>query len=97
MHALKPFGRNCHCLFRFADVAAGLLQLGQNIFDAIGDQAIDPRRARQKFLRAHVFDQRQKRIPVAVDVGDQDRLFVPPELRPRHLLDELFESADAAG
>ncbi len=45
---------------------------------------------------AHVLDQRQQRVPVAVDVGDQDRLLVAAELRPGELLDQLFERADAA-
>ena len=32
-----------------------------------------------------------------VDVGDQDRLLVPAELRPGHLLDQFLQRADAAG
>jgi len=41
-------------------------------------------------------DQRQQRIPVFVDIGDQDRLLVPAELGPGQLLYQLFERADAA-
>ena len=32
-----------------------------------------------------------------LDVGEQDRLLVAAELRPGHLLDQLFQRADAAG
>ena len=42
-------------------------------------------------------DQRQQRIPIAVDIGDQDRLLVAAELRPGELLDQLLQRADAAG
>ena len=57
---------------------------------------VDAQRARHEFQLAHVRDQRQQRIPIAVDIGEQDRLLVAAELRPGELLDDLFERADAA-
>jgi hypothetical protein len=44
-----------------------------------------------------VIEQCAERLPEACDIGEQDRLLVPAELRPGHLLDDLFERADPAG
>ena len=41
-------------------------------------------------------DERQQRVPEAVDIGDEDRFPVAAELGPGHLLDELLERAEAA-
>ncbi len=61
------------------------------------DQKLDAAgRGRDKSEPAHVIDQHQQRVPKAIDVGNQDRLLVPAELRPGHLLDELLERAEAA-
>ena len=42
-------------------------------------------------------EQRQQRLPEAVDVGEQHRLGVAAELLPGHLLDQFLQRADAAG
>ena len=46
---------------------------------------------------AHMRQQRDQRLPEAVDVGEQDRLGVTAELLPGHLLDQFLQRADAAG
>ena len=42
-------------------------------------------------------EQRQQRLPEAVDIGQQDRLAVPSELLPGELLDQFLQRADPAG
>ena len=54
-----PLGRDRHCLFRVGHIAGGVAQLRQNVFDAVGDEKIHPRRRRKKLLRPHMVDQRQ--------------------------------------
>ena len=44
----------------------------------------------------HVGEQREQGAPEAADIGDEDRLHVPIELRPGHLLDQLFQGAGPA-
>ena len=46
---------------------------------------------------AHMRQQRDQRLPEAVDVGEQHRLGVAAELLPGHLLDQFLQRADAAG
>ncbi len=43
-----------------------------------------------------MLDERQERVPEAGDVGDDDRLRMPAELRPGELLDQFLDGADAA-
>ena len=47
--------------------------------------------------RASASRSADQRVPEAGDVGEQHRLLVAAELRPGHLLDQLFQRADAAG
>ena len=49
-----------------------------------------------KFSVPHVIEQGDERIPVAIDIAQDDRLVVPVELRPGGDLDQFFERADAA-
>ena len=42
-------------------------------------------------------EQRQQRFPKPVDIGEQHRLAVTPELLPSQLLDQVLQRANAAG
>ena len=44
----------------------------------------------------HAREQRQQRVPEAVDIGKHDRLLMLLELRPGELLDELLQCAETA-
>ena len=55
------------------------------------------RSERMKFSRRIASSSADQRIPEAVDIGEEHRLLVAAELRPGHLLDQLFQRADAAG
>ena len=48
-------------------------------------------------LARHVLEQRQHRVPEAIDIGEHDRLLMLLELRPGELLDEFLERPEAAG
>jgi len=69
----------------------------ERVLDALGDQISDIEPGPNEAIAAHVSEKRQERFPETVDVGDQDRLFVPAELGPCHLLDELLQGADSPG
>src|SRR5438128_301956 len=60
-----------------------------------GEAHLEPRA--DEGIGLHVREEREERVPEAVDVGDDDGLCVPAELHPGELLDELLERADAAG
>jgi len=69
----------------------------QNLLDFLGDEEIDAQRRRHEFHVPHMVDQDKQRVPIAVDVGDQDRLLVTAELRPGELFDQFLERAEAPG
>lgn len=86
-----------HQLGRFRNLRSDLLKRRENVLDAISGQNIDPQIGADECRLLHVIDQSEQGIPEALDIGEQDRLAVAAELRPRHLFDQLFQGADAAG
>ena len=79
---------------RLARLSRSFGRISSNV---IGDEKFNAAGRRgHKSKTPHMIDQRQQRIPEAVDVGDQDRLLVTSKLRPGHLLDQFFQRAEAA-
>ena len=97
-HGLKPLdGLGLALLFVLGDGGCGLTQLGQHFSWRFRDQQRKAEIVPDEFQLAHMVEQAAERVPEAIDVQDQDRLLVTPELRPGELLDQFFQRADAAG
>jgi hypothetical protein len=92
-----PQTRSVAFLFGFAHARRGGLQLRHDFLGGARHQIFERERRVDETHLAHVIEQLDQRLPETVDVGQQHRLLVPAELRPRQLLDQLLQRADAAG
>ena len=70
---------------------------GHDLVGAIDDGEAHIQPGADEGFSLHVRQQIEEGLPESLDVGDDDRLGMAAELRPRQLLDEFLQRADAAG
>src|SRR6185312_5643477 len=66
----------------------GFFQHRQDVRNLVGNKQVEIEPAADELQRLHVIEQGAKRPPEILDVGEQNRLPVPPKLYPGHLLDD---------
>ena len=81
---------------RSSSWATAALRVGRIALDRVGNEIVELTPVRQEAGVAQVLEHGDQRVPIARDVGEQDRLLVAAELGPGELLDELLDRADAA-